>query len=303
MTGSRFGGIRTEELQVHRLFWFLLLAFGLSWLFWWLLILEVFKVPGLAGQPDGDIAVMTYVVLVPLALGAQYGPAIAGVGVTGFTEGRVGVRALLARLYRLWFPLGWLLVALVVFPLVRMLTGVMAMVVGGDPPAFEWGSIVAFAVALIGESLFSGVGEEVGFRGYLLPRLQSRWNALQASVILGIIWGVWHLPLSVIPGQPQEGQAIWWMLCWQIMVAIFFTWIYNVTGGSLLAVVVLHGSANASSELVLLSGVSETQLLVTVAAVAILVVLLFGPSLEDSSRLLRARARLTARPVGRRRSE
>ncbi|MDH3262140.1 MAG: CPBP family intramembrane metalloprotease [Acidimicrobiia bacterium] len=295
MAGSRFGGIRTEELQVRRLSWFLLLAFGLPWSFWWLLILEVITVPGLAGQPDGDIAVLTLVAIVPLLLAAQFGPAIAGLGVTGFTEGRVGVGGLLARLYRLWFPLRWLLVALVIFPVMRVVAGVSLMAVGSDSSAVTMGSIGAFAVAVIGESLFSGIGEEIGFRGYLLPRLQSRWNALQASVILGVIWGVWHLPLSVFPGQSQEGQAIWWMLCWQIVVAVIFTWIYNVTGGSLLAVALLHGSANAASELVLLEGVSETQLLIVFAAVAAFIVLLFGSSLEDTSRLRKARSRMMSR--------
>ncbi|MDH4364373.1 MAG: CPBP family intramembrane metalloprotease [Acidimicrobiia bacterium] len=295
MAGSRFGGIRTQELQVRRLSWFLLLAFGLPWMFWWLLILEVIKVPGLAGQPDGDVPVLTLVAVAPLSLAAQFGPAIGGLGVTGFTEGRVGVGALLARLYRLWLPLRWLLVALMMFPVMWAVAGLSVMAVGGDSSAVRMGSIGAFTVALIGESLFSGIGEEVGFRGYLLPRLQSRWTALQASVILGLIWGVWHLPLSVFPGQPQEGQAIWWMLCWQIVVAVFFTWIYNVTGGSLLAVVLLHGSANAASELVLLEDVSENQLLIVFAAVAAFIVLLFGSSLEDSSRLRKARSWVKSR--------
>jgi membrane protease YdiL (CAAX protease family) len=186
-----------------------------------------------------------------------------------------------------------------VFPMMRVVAGLSVMAAGGDSAAVALGSIGTFAVAVIGESLFSGIGEEIGFRGYLLPRLQSRWNALQASVILGVIWGVWHLPLSVFPGQPQEGQAIWWMLCWQIVLAVIFTWIYNVTGGSLLAVVLLHGSANATSELVLLEGVSETQLLVVFAAVAVVVVLLFGSSLEETSRLPKARGWMNSRAHGR----
>jgi len=205
----------------------------------------------------------------------------------GFREGRVGVRALIASLYRLTFRLRWLLVALLIFPLMRVLASVSVRMIEGDSSTFQIGSIGAFVVAVVGESIFSGLGEEIGFRGYLLPRLQSRWNALHASLVLGVIWGIWHLPLSVFPGEPQEGQAIWWMLCWQTVAAVIFTWIYNVTGGSLLAVVVLHGGANAASELILLNGVTETQLLMVGVALVAVIIALFGPSLADTSRLSR----------------
>jgi len=67
-------GIRTEGLEIRRLGWFLLLAFGLPWLYWWLVILEVIKIPGLANEPDGDLAFTALLALLPLVLSAQFCP-------------------------------------------------------------------------------------------------------------------------------------------------------------------------------------------------------------------------------------
>lgn len=88
--------------------------------------------------------------------------------------------------------------------------------------------------------------EEWGWRGYALDRLQYRWNALFSSLLLGVIWGAWHLPLFYISGTIQSQTPIWGFMVLIICGAILFTWIYNNTGRSILAVMLFHTMNNLS---------------------------------------------------------
>ena len=92
-------------------------------------------------------------------------------------------------------------------------------------------------------------GEEFGWRGYALDRLQKRFNAIISSIVLGIIWWAWHIPalgnLSSISG----GQTInvWVYLVTILEFAVLLTWIYNNTNGSILAVILFHAMFNMAS--------------------------------------------------------
>ncbi|HKH10658.1 MAG TPA: CPBP family intramembrane glutamic endopeptidase, partial [Rubrobacter sp.] len=90
----------------------------------------------------------------------------------------------------------------------------------------------------------SALGEEIGWRGYALPRLQAGGSALGASMILAPIWGLWHLPLW-LTGEPARTPALYAaFLVSAFALSIITTWVYNSTGGSLLMVVLLHATAN-----------------------------------------------------------
>ena len=95
-------------------------------------------------------------------------------------------------------------------------------------------------------SIFPGsaVGEELGWRGFALPRLQARRSALAASLIVGSVWGAYHFPLFLL-GTPIRPLALFlpFAISCAIM-SIFYTWMYNGTGGSLLIVVLLHAITN-----------------------------------------------------------
>jgi membrane protease YdiL (CAAX protease family) len=90
----------------------------------------------------------------------------------------------------------------------------------------------------------SSMGEELGWRGYLLPRLQRRFGALVASVVLGLIWGLWHLPLALTPGDVRSETFFGWTLLGLVAAAILFTWVYNNTRGSLLIALLFHTAIN-----------------------------------------------------------
>jgi membrane protease YdiL (CAAX protease family) len=80
----------------------------------------------------------------------------------------------------------------------------------------------------------------LGWREYALPRLQTRYGALTASLILGVLWACWHLPAWFLPGSTQAGLSFPVFLVGIIATSIIYTWFYNSTGGSLLLIIVLH---------------------------------------------------------------
>lgn len=89
-------------------------------------------------------------------------------------------------------------------------------------------------------------GEEAGWRGYLLPLLQSRLSALSASLVVGVVWFLWHIPLLYLPGQDTGGEAFPIVLFGATVTlsSILYTWLYNNTRGSVLAVTLLHTGLN-----------------------------------------------------------
>ena len=140
------------------------------------------------------------------------------------------------------------------------------------------------AAIFLGFSIFPGsaLGEEIGWRGYALPRLQARRSALSASLIIGPIWALWHLPLWLTgaPGRTPILYAAFVVSAFALSVLL--TWVYNSTGGSLLLVVLLHATINLPIRLLydsLGSRVTVPVLLyfgLTVVA-AIVVVIVAGP--------------------------
>lgn len=88
-------------------------------------------------------------------------------------------------------------------------------------------------------------GEEMGWRGYVLPRLQARYNALVSSLIVGVIWSVWHLPKFFGTGLSGERSFVWFTAA-LLALAILYTWLYNNTRGSLLFVTLFHATGNTA---------------------------------------------------------
>ena len=126
-----------------------------------------------------------------------------------------------------------------------------------------------------------GVGEEIGWRGYALPRLQKNHNALTATLILGAVWAFWHLPaffyretymaMGVAAGLPLLFMSI-------LAASIVFTWIYNGTRGSLLMVILFHALFDFLSVSKAGGDSVATIMSVVVTVWAVLVVILFKPT-------------------------
>lgn len=151
---------------------------------------------------------------------------------SGFTRWKVGLRWYLAAAF---LVLGPLVFALIYIALGNPITGIKPGVT---------------ASMLLGQfifTLFSGpLAEEAGWRGFALPRLQSKHNALLSSLMLGVVWCCWHIPLFFVPGSSQQGIPFPIYLMLVVTLAIYFTWLYNNTQGSLIITVLAHFSFNLS---------------------------------------------------------
>lgn len=191
--------------------------------------------------------------LSPLALISIGGlmPMLAAAGAAAYETGRRGVGALFGQLaYKPLIRAGrWALVALAGMALIVLLALLLNQVLGGAwpsaIPAATWQTLPLLAVVY----LMIAVIEEVGWRGYALPRLQERAGALMASLLLGFIWGCWHLPQWFLPA---TGQADKWpfaiFLLHTIAFSLLLTWLYNQSGGSLWPVILAHAAFNLYPE-------------------------------------------------------
>jgi membrane protease YdiL (CAAX protease family) len=127
-------------------------------------------------------------------------------------------------------------------------------------------------------------GEEIGWRGYALPRLQERYSALTASLILVVPWFAFHVPIMFIPGSVAGGQTLDTALPFligMIPMSVIITWIFNSTRGSLLPVILLHGAYNTWPGLLATTGGNPALAWVMPAlttVLAVIVVLVYGPT-------------------------
>jgi uncharacterized protein len=207
---------RMNWLKRHDLVVFLVLAFALSWFVW----------------PFGA----------PLL---PYGPIIAAFIVLALTRGRTGVRELLASIVRWRVGLRWYAVALLLPVGIILAAFYLVALFGGPTPTVadfrDWYELpLIFLITTLIKGPFT---EEPGWRGFLLPRLQSSYSPLVASLIVGVIWASWHLPLLLSDPTGQRPPLQFFVLV--VAQSVVFTWVYNGTRGSVLLVILMHGAFNS----------------------------------------------------------
>jgi len=158
-------------------------------------------------------------------------------------HGRRGVRKLLGRLLVGRIGLRWY-VAVLLLPMLVPLGVGLSVVFGGSDPDVD--ATIASALFMFVFSIFPGsaMGEELGWRGFALPHLQRDHSALGASLVIGAIWGCWHLPLYLTGTEFRPPSIFPAFVLAVIATSVICTWLYNSTGGSLLIVVLYHAAAN-----------------------------------------------------------
>jgi len=213
---------------------FFALAFAWSWTCWLL-------APAL--KADFPVPSTT------LSLVGGFGPSLAAVGMVAYGSGRVGLRRWLMRC--LQWRVGWRWVVLAfLFPVVFMgLAAAAHVALGGTlPPSPAAGHVGLAAMNFLLVFLVGGpLGEEFGWRGYALPALQARWGWRVASVLLGAVWAVWHLPLFYTAGTMQSHLPMELFVLSTIASSVLFAWLFNRSRGSIVPVLVLHTAVNAWS--------------------------------------------------------
>ena len=195
-----------------------------------------------------------------LILLAAASASLAGIIITGIADGREGLKLLFGRLLIWRVSIGYWLFA-VLFLGVAVLVGLyLNPLFGGETADFSniqplYQIVPMFIIFVI----TAGLGEELGWTGFLTPRLQASYSALVSSLIRSVLWGFWHIPLFLFSGLDHPSLADFPYSGWvsqkgfliamgafilinQIPWSIFYTWIFNSTRGSLLLVAILHGS-------------------------------------------------------------
>lgn len=125
-------------------------------------------------------------------------------------------------------------------------------------------------------------GEEWGWRGYVLPRLQAKYTAITSSLILGAIWSVWHLPKFLGTGLGSERSFLLFTAA-HLALAVLYTWLYNNTRGSILLVVLFHATGNTAgmflpTRLAVPGGIVDNLVIVVYVVAAVGVILSTGPA-------------------------
>ena len=221
---------------------YFVLAYLLSWLLW----VPLAIVNSISEVPE-EAFLLLFVGI--------WGPTVAGFIMTRVVEGKEGVSRLWAR-YRNWrVGFQWYLVVLFAMPV--LIAGGMAIYAfqGNSFGQFEPRALPLALLMAIPAVLFGPLGEEGGWRGFALPRLQNKYSAFWSSIILGILHTFWHLPLFWLPGgTPISGGPVTLVgvASFLSMVTIgtfVYTWVFNHTRGSMLMAVLLHLSLNTATDI------------------------------------------------------
>ncbi|TFF91316.1 CPBP family intramembrane metalloprotease [Candidatus Thorarchaeota archaeon] len=229
-----------EFVSNHALLVFIAVAYGLTWLIVLPLVLEGL---GLIVLSD-SLRVIHYV--------APTGPALAAIGVTFMKDGRSGLEDIGRRLSRWRVGAVWLFVSVMLVWVFYL--GAAALIVlmrQAWPDIAMFGRVrylpyVSFAGAWVLWILTYGLGEETGWRGFLLPNLQSRYSALMSAILVSLVWALWHAPFFFYDANLQSmglsGVVMW--VIGMMFGSVMLTWLYNSTKGSILMVALWHGTYN-----------------------------------------------------------
>jgi membrane protease YdiL (CAAX protease family) len=273
---------RPSALRRHPLLAFFALAYGMSWIAWLPYVLSDngigllhFSFPPLLGTSQ----------LLGVLPGAYLGPVTAAFAVTALTEGRAGLRAWRRRLLNVRVRWRWWVGVLVLVP-VTILVATFALPGAGSafrliPPLLLLGYIPMLALQIFTTAL----AEEPGWRDFALPRLQGIHGPVRGTVLLGLLWGGWHLPLFLtewggFPDASWYQPVLFVASC--VPLSLVMTWVFNRSGQSVPLIMVLHAGINSTYTLLWpaffprIAAEGETYVVQLVATVAVTIVLLIA---------------------------
>ncbi len=213
--------------------WFFVLTLGLVFLVFWG-PLALLGIPGasLTGASGPTWAVLLFVL-------GGFTPSIVALIMTWRIGGKEGLRSMLKRLNPRTVSLKWHLVILLVIGLATVCQLIIIRLLGYS---FDLSLFLTRIVFLLPLLILGPLSEELGWRGYALGRLQTRWNALISSLIVGFFWGLWHLPLFYIPGTSQYlyDTSFLGFLVGLLAISVLYTWAFNNTRASIWSAVFFH---------------------------------------------------------------
>lgn len=278
-----------SNVQKNRpIIWYFLLAYAITWLIWLpslLISLDIIN----ASQDILDL----WNNIGTLGI---FGPTIAGFIMIYKHEGKDGTKKLLISGFNIKQPKAiWYLAAILPILMLAIIIWLIFALLGSPlpiPGSQQLDNVNFFSVLVIALFLFVfmfvlALGEEFGWRGYVLDPLLNRWNALKTSLILGIIWALWHLPMFFITGVGQNADLnrlgplfLVNFILITIGLTFIYTWLYSNSNSNVFIVLVFHGITNALSALFNLWETLESMTLsvILVWIFAIIIVIYYGPT-------------------------
>ncbi len=202
---------------------FFIITFVFSWLFWF------------SGAKDNSAF---------LVIGT-FGPTVTALSLTVIFQGLPGIRSIVSRLLRWKVKFYWYLIIFGSTSIIPLLAIWIFSLQGGtiiqtnDPR--QWYLIIPAFFQIL---FLSVLGEEIGWRGYALPLMQKNLTPFLSSIILGIIWGIWHLPLFWMAGNFHSQIPFSLFILQSVALTIVMTWLYNRTSNSLFTVHIFHAASN-----------------------------------------------------------
>lgn len=251
-------------IKRHSVIAFYILAFVISWFGW---VPEALYGHGLFPFDNPLLNIL-----------GGLGPTIAAVSVILLIKEKDGIRKLFGALLKWNVSIWWFVFAFGFWFMVAIVAIGVGKIFGQAFPAFgqfQWGGLIPMFIAM----LLNNVWEEIGWRGFALPRLQESFDDLKVAFIMGLLWNLWHLPLML---NPTSGLSI---LPWQEQIVFFLsltvilTWLYQNTNHSLFFVSVVHAGANTLAFTFFGLGILislYSYLVGILAIVAIVIILIYG---------------------------
>jgi membrane protease YdiL (CAAX protease family) len=184
-----------------------------------------------------------------LVVAGAFAPATVALSLTAWQEGGRGVRRLLNRLLIADVPARYYAFALSYIVAIKLAAAALHRVLLGAWPRFGSEPWILIPLAIAVSTPFQA-GEEIGWRGYALPRLAARFGLARASLLLGVLWAGWHVPQFYIAGGDTYHQSFPVWGAEVVAMSVAFAWLYARTGGSLLLVMLLHAAINNSKDIV-----------------------------------------------------
>jgi membrane protease YdiL (CAAX protease family) len=257
--------------ETRRIILFFLIAYGFTWVFW---ISEALATRGLLGS-----SILVDFLLSPYNP-AAWGPFVSAILLTFWFQRGRGVLSLLKRGVEYKFAKKWWVPTILLCPLIIGGALGIAALVGNSIPELYWISDPALILVNFVLILFTGgpLQEEFGWRGYALPRLQRKFNALVSSIVIGFMWGLWHLPYFFIGTELTYAYGIIPQIITAILLSILLTWLFNNTGGSVLVALIFHNMFNLSNDMfpALQTQLGSPLFLVFFSVAAVTVVVIWG---------------------------
>src|SRR5512133_30922 len=224
--------LATDGMSTRTLLAFFALAFGFCWGVASLLLVFADQLEPIFGPVSGTN---------PVFVLAVYAPGIAAVALVWRHFGVKGLGSFFKRVTLWRMPIGWWAFLLLGIPAVKYLGAAMNGTIDDPFPFSPWYTLVP----ALATTLFIGpVGEEFGWRGLALPLLQRRFAPLWASLILGAVWGLWHLPAFLLSGTPQSAWSMGPYALGVLSLGVIVTPMFNAAKGSILIPILFHFQMN-----------------------------------------------------------